>query len=141
MARLPEISRSFDSLRKLSSSFRAVPRRMATRRRLLRVALVLRRTAVPLPVRQLLTGDEAQAAWAYYLLSEAAGPRALRVLSDVSADSRVSEPRKALALALLGELGAPLPATVRLFDDREPGRGALADLARGLVQPPDAARA
>src|SRR5258708_35464456 len=141
MARLPEISNSLVDLRKLSESFRAVPRRMTTRRRLLGLAVRLGRTAVPLLVRQLLTGDEARASWAYFLLSEAAGPRALDALRAVVGDARVPEPRQALVLALLGELGAPLPATVRLLEDREPRRGALADLARGLVEPADAARA
>jgi tetratricopeptide (TPR) repeat protein len=114
---------------------------MPVRRRLLGVARSLGRTAVPLLVRQLLTGDEARTSWAYYLLSEAAGLRALRALRELAGDPQVSEPRRALVLALLGELGAPLPATVRLLEDREPGRGSLADLARAIVEPAHAARA
>jgi tetratricopeptide (TPR) repeat protein len=141
MLRKPEISNSLGDLRKLSESFRAVPRKMATRRQLLRATMALGRTAVPLLLRQLVTGDEARAAWAYYLLSEAAGPRAVGALRDTMADARVPEARRALVLALLGELGAPLPASVRLLEDREPGRGELPELARGLREPADAAHA
>src|SRR5262249_7971722 len=60
---------------------------------------------------------------------------------EIATDARLPDARKGLVLALLGELGAPLPASVRLLEDREPRRGTLADLARAVAEPADAARA
>jgi tetratricopeptide (TPR) repeat protein len=105
------------------------------------LAAQLGATAVPLLCRKLVAGDESQVAWAYFILARAGGQRAVRALRDVTADSEVSDRRRAVALALLGELGAPLPATVRLLEDRATGARSLGELVRGITEPGDAARA
>jgi len=141
MPRTSEISSSFNDLRVIADSFSPVPTRSGQRRRIVGLAAHLGPTAVPLLCRQLVLGDENQAGWAYFLLAQAGGQRALRALRELTVDASVPEGRRALALAVLGELGAPLPASVRFLEEREPGGGTLADLIRSLVEPADAARA
>ena len=141
MPRTSEMSRSFMHLRAIASSFAQVPASARQRGKLVSIAVHLGATAVPLLLRNLVTGDESQVAWAYFILARAGGQRAVRALREVTADAAVSDRRRAVALALLGELGAPLPASVRFLEDRGGGTGSLADLVRGIVEPADAARA
>src|SRR5215831_16557005 len=117
MPRSTEISGSFSSLRAIADSFAAPPQRPGQRRRLYAIAGELGSTVVPLLCRHFASGDVAQAEWAACLLGRDGSPRTLRALRELAADARLPEARRALALALLGDLGAPLPAAVRILDE------------------------
>jgi tetratricopeptide (TPR) repeat protein len=143
MGRASEISRSFHDLRAVADSFATVPGRPGQRRRIASLATHLGATAVPFLSRKLGGGDDLQAEWAYYLLMRVGSQRALAAARDLAGDPRLSDERRALALALLGELGAPLPGSVRFLEDRPDDDGArpLAELTRGLAEAADVARA
>src|SRR6266536_542043 len=73
MSKITEISRSFKDVRHSADSFVDVPTGSAQRRRTVSLTAHLGATAVPLLCRQLVAGDDARSAWAYFLLSRAGG--------------------------------------------------------------------
>ncbi len=137
------ITPSFAKLRRLANTFD----RVATTRRLpsragtaLRIVRELGGIAFPLLERKLRDDDDAQSTWAYDLLRRAGGDRAARAARALAIDPGAPDSRKAVALALLVELGAPLP-DIDLADPAAIADRSLRDLVGAVGSPADAARA
>ncbi|MBI4510868.1 MAG: hypothetical protein HY698_14645 [Deltaproteobacteria bacterium] len=143
------ISYSFGKLRQLSETFAEVSDKSSTRgtrhelveRRALRLAIELGDTAYPLLARKIREGDDAESSWAYFLLSRLGGERSAKVARELAQDHGAPDERKALALALLTELGAELPDTVILRDPQALREGSVRDLVASLVDPAQVAYA
>jgi tetratricopeptide (TPR) repeat protein len=106
-----------------------------------RIARELGDTAVPMLQRKLQIGSEDEASWAYFLLSQLPGTRVERAARALLDDPATPDERKALALALLTELGADLPAEVTLRDPDALRASSVGDLMGRLSEPADVARA
>ena len=139
------IPNSFNNLRTIVVSFEQVATGVelgpADRRRLVRVVLSLGAVVVPLLSRKLRASEEREASWAYYLLACLGGERAADVARKLALDGTASDDQKALALALLSELGAELPAAVVLADPEGLRQASVRDLVASLRDPTDVARA
>lgn len=136
---LQRLSRFFDDIRchRRTSA--------AQERAALRLTRNLGATAVPLCTRKLASSSDAEAEWAYRLLTEmSAAPAvaaritgALRQLAAAAATDRAAT----RALALLAELGAEPPAGVAIREPAAVHRRSLADLAASLTTAAEVARA
>lgn len=141
MGRDAEVSTSFGSLRLLADTFPvAATLKPAARRRTLALARSLGDVAMPLLARKLRDDDDEQASWAYWLLAQLGGARAVDAARRLALDDAASDGKKALALALLGELGAELPDHITLRDPESLRAESVRDLVASLIEPADVAR-
>src|SRR5262245_45453391 len=109
MLRFGKDSEAFGNLLELARSFDDIPQRPAARNELVRLAQRSGATAVPLLARKLRGAADPQASWAAYLLARVGGDRAAAALRELLADASVAADRRRLALALLAEIGVPVP--------------------------------
>ena len=139
------ISYSFDNLRQLSDTFVAATQerfpRGAAERRAIRMVVDLGDTAVPLLTRKLRSENVGESSWAYTLLSHLGGARVVDAARTLALDANAGDEKKALALALLSELGAEIPETVTLRDPHAVREGSVRDLLDTLDDAADVARA
>jgi tetratricopeptide (TPR) repeat protein len=138
------ISHSLGGLQKLTDTFpRGADRKPGAKaqKRAVGIARELGDTAVPMLQRKLQQGGEEDASWAYFLLSQLGGPRVERAARALLDDAATPDDRKALALALLTELGAELPTEVTLRDPDGLRASSVGDLIGRLAEPSDVARA
>jgi tetratricopeptide (TPR) repeat protein len=110
-------------------------------RRALKLAQRLGNTAVPLLSRKLREDGDAEASLAYFLLARVGGARAVDVARSLALDAAAPDQKKALALALLSELGAEIPEAVELRDASKLRRESVHELVATLSAPADVARA
>jgi tetratricopeptide (TPR) repeat protein len=150
MMSLPNsMTHSFKKLRALADTFTLVGAteegrlHAATQRRTLKLVEDLGATAVPLLCRKLRGEDERQASWAYFLLARAGQEheRAISAVRALALDASAADAKKALALALLSELGAELPEKIALKDPRALRDQSVRELIGSLGRPADVARA
>ncbi|MGH7340589.1 MAG: hypothetical protein ACREKH_08885, partial [Candidatus Rokuibacteriota bacterium] len=113
----------------------------SAQRKGVRLAKELGATAVPLLARKLRGPDEREASWASFLLARVGGERAAAEARAVAMDERLPDGKKALALALLGELGVELPDSIHLADPRALRERSVQDLVATLTGPAEVARA
>lgn len=140
-----DISHSFMLLRKLSDAFwgarTAGPGRAFLEKRALKLALDLGNTALPLLARKLRQDVDAEASLAYFLLARLGGPRVIEVARGLALDASARDQEKALALALLTELGAKIPDMVTLRDPSQLRRESVRELVASMREGADVARA
>lgn len=139
------VSDSLTKLHDLGASFESLvdgrPLRQATEKKAIKLATVLGPTAVPLLERKLFGASDAAASWAYTLLARIGGPRVVAVARRLARAAQVSDDRKALALALMAELGEEPPDDVVLADAEGLKQRSVAELLDSLAEPSDVARA
>jgi tetratricopeptide (TPR) repeat protein len=139
------ISYSLGGLRKLTDTFPPTGSGkkpgLKAQRRAVGIARELGATAVPLLQRKLQVGSEDEASWAYFLLAQLGGARVEQAARGLLDDAATPDDRKALALALLTELGAELPSEVALRDPDGLRASSVGDLIGRLAEPSDVARA
>jgi len=129
---------SFGPLRQIASSFEAIERgRAATpakqlRERTLAGVRAVGNGCVPLLARKLCGASERQASWAFFLLGALGGDRVLREVRARLRDPQLPDERKALLLALLGELGAEIPDDVVLADPDRLAQASVRELMASL---------
>lgn len=129
---------SFGPLRQIASSFEAIERgRAATpakqlRERTLAGVRAVGNGCVPLLARKLCGASERQASWAFFLLGALGGERVLREVRARLRDPQLPDERKALLLALLGELGAEIPDDVVLADPDRLAQASVRELMASL---------
>jgi tetratricopeptide (TPR) repeat protein len=141
---------SFVALRRLAHSFDDLdptgqPPAASRRRSLLRLARTLGKTAVPVCIRELASEDDSRAEWAHELLAHIAGsegnqPRVAQALAELAEAEAASDRPMLRALALLDELGAPLPSSVSLRDPVDAWQRSVTELAACARTPREAAR-
>ncbi len=134
--RTSEISRCLAPLREVIESLQQaragdVPAG-ADRARLVRRARAAGPAVVPKLVAALAGDNEAEAGWAYHLLSRVGGPRVVRELEQLCAGNG-NDVVKARALGLLSDLRAPLPMHVQLRDPEALLGKSVRDLLDGLT--------
>jgi tetratricopeptide (TPR) repeat protein len=118
------------------------------RRAAFRMARELGATVIPLCVRALETAplDDARARWACALLGHLAEvelhrPRVVKAVETLVRTSRLGDPVKLHALALLGDLGCPAPGGTRLGDASAAQERSERELIAMLTTAPEVAHA
>ena len=134
--RIGEISKSLGPLREVVRSLSqarggAIPSGLE-RQRLVRRVRSAGPAAVPALMRALTSTNEAEAGWAYHLLSRLGGERVVRALERLCLSAEASDELKHRALGLLADLQAPLPERVRLRDPEALLGSSVRDLLAGL---------
>ncbi len=141
----PLISYSFGPLRQLQDTFSRLPASGVASRTVEKQAQKLLaglgETAIPLLARKLGSSSSRESSWAYRLLSRVGGPRVEELARARALDSATDDEDKALALALLTELGAELPERVFLKDPSALRDRSVRELLDSLRGPEDVARA
>jgi Flp pilus assembly protein TadD len=130
------ISKSLIPLRDVVASFNKASRGDvpfgAERQRLLRRLRKAGNSAVPALIRGLASASEAEASWAYFLLSRLGGDRVVRRVGELLSDPSAGDEVKARALGLLSELKAPVPREVVLTDPDALLKRSVAELLESL---------
>lgn len=143
--RVPKISYSFKKLQEIAASFDIVaqpgqdlaPVDKTMQRRLTSLVKAVGNASVPLLARKLCGGNDAEASWAFWLLSKLGGARVIGEVHRWLADAALADAKKAVLLALLAELGAPVPDEVVLKDADALAQASVRELLCSLKSPAD----
>ena len=133
LAPLQKIAASFEAVLHVRSGAAA----KALRDKTAREVILAGNACVPLLVRKLCGESDRQASWAFYLMAQLGGARVLRAVHERLRDAALADARKALLLALLSELGAPIPDDVVISDPDGLAEASVRELMASLTTDAD----